>query len=457
MQKINPVLAVKNKGIIGLALGLLGLLYSCNNNSPQPVFYYAHIEPLLQTHCTGCHNPAGIAHIYFTNYQEAKKYASGIAYMTSQRAMPPWPANPGYTHFKGEKLLTEHEISLLKNWEQQGMPEGEKPTGSAPKPTTHRNRKPDLRLTLTPVTLPQNGEDQFLLMKIPYELPNDTFAALIEFVPGKHNKVHHVNGDLVKYEYNKKRNVFEGINLINTQKDSASQKEAFLKMKLPNDDGTFPVLQKSVVNYLPGAAGVQYPPAIGGYYLPRKGAFLLNDIHYGYNRDTTVTDTSYIDIYFAPKPPQRPVHEFQIGTLGIAGVQPDLLIAPNSIKRVFSRLKIAENISVLTINPHMHLLGKTFKAYALSPQNDTIRLISISRWDFNWQYFYTFPHPIKIPAHSTLIAEGEYDNTKDNPNNPFSPPQWVTDQKGSMKATDEMFQFIVTYIPYMPGDEDIEL
>jgi hypothetical protein len=98
-----------------------------------------------------------------------------------------------------------------------------------------------------------------------------------------------------------------------------------------------------------------------------------------------------------------------------------------------------------------------FKAYARPPHKDPIRLISIPKWDFNWQYFYTFKKMVKVPAGSTLVAEGVYDNTRQNLNNPFSPPQLITDQNGSMKATDEMFQFIVTYLPYENGDEKLSL
>ena len=64
---------------------------------------------------------------------------------------------------------------------------------------------------------------------------------------------------------------------------------------------------------------------------------------------------------------------------------------------------------------------------------------------------------VHIPKGSTIVAEGVYDNTTANPFNPFNPPQLITDQNGSMKATDEMFQFIVTYLPYQPGDENISL
>jgi hypothetical protein len=149
--------------------------------------------------------------------------------------------------------------------------------------------------------------------------------------------------------------------------------------------------------------------------------------------------------------------EFQLGTLGVSKVEPDLIITPNTVKKVRSAYYVPESISILTVNPHMHLLGQSFKAYALSPSGDTIRLISIPKWDFNWQYFYTFRKMVKIPKGSTIVAEGVYDNTKANLNNPFSPPQLVRDRNGSMSATDEMFQFIVSYLPYQDGDEKVSL
>src|SRR5690606_26981835 len=134
-----------------------------------------------------------------------------------------------------------------------------------------------------------------------------------------------------------------------------------------------------------------------------------------------------------------------------------LIIPPDQEKKVMSRYQVPEDISLLTINPHMHLLGKSFKAYALPPKGDTIRLISIHRWDLNWQYLYTFEKMIKIPGGSWIIAEGVYDHTRLNPHNPFVPPREVRDRDGSMKSTDEMFQFIITYLPYEPGDEHISL
>ncbi|MBL0032109.1 MAG: hypothetical protein IPP27_07990 [Bacteroidetes bacterium] len=105
----------------------------------------------------------------------------------------------------------------------------------------------------------------------------------------------------------------------------------------------------------------------------------------------------------------------------------------------------------------MHLLGKSFIAYAINPQGDTIPLIRIKNWDFRWQYFYTFERMLKIPAGTSIIVEGTFDNTVNNPLNPFNPPQTISEREGSMRTTDEMFQLICTFIPYKTGDENISL
>jgi hypothetical protein len=65
---------------------------------------------------------------------------------------------------------------------------------------------------------------------------------------------------------------------------------------------------------------------------------------------------------------------------------------------------------------------------------------------------------IRIPKGSVIHAEGLYDNTLDNPNNPYDPPKIVVEPVNrDMKTTDEMFQLIVTYLPYQEGDESISL
>jgi len=451
---------LKPNSIISSVLGIVLLTQACDNPNrmPDSVTYTEHIAPLMYKNCTGCHREGGGAHFNLVTYADAKKYGAASAFVMRERMMPPWPADPHYTEFVGQKVVSERDIRLVEKWVQDGMKEG--PADKMPKlpdyPKGSLIGTPDLRIPVQPYLLPANSSDKFLLVKIPFELPADTYASVVEFMPGNGGVVHHVNGDMVKYDFDKKKTVYVGENIADMIEDSTI-KIAFEKLGLPNDDGTYPTLQKSVVNYLPGTYGQRYPEGLGGYKLPRKGAFLLNDLHYGFTKDKAVWDSSYINIFFSKLPPNRPVKEFQLGTIGVSPVLPDLVLQPNTVKNVYSKYTIPEDISVLTINPHMHLIGKSFKAYALKPDGDTIRLISIPKWDFNWQYFYTFKKLVKIPKGSTIVAEGVYDNTKNNMNNPFSPPRLVRDQNGSMRATDEMFQFIITYVPYKDGDENISL
>lgn len=444
-----------------ISLTLTGVwIGSCNGDGvPNKVTFTEHVAPILYQNCTICHRPGGNAHFALVTYEQAKLYDASIAYVTKERMMPPWPADPHYTEFVGQRVMSERDIAVLAKWVEQGSAKG--PVDKMPDlpkyPEGSLIGTPDMRIPVQPYMLPANSGDKFLIVKVPYELPRDTFASIIEFMPGRNNVVHHVNGDMVKYEYRKKQNVFDGLRIVDMVNDSTVQM-AYASLSLANDDGTYPTLQRSVVNYLPGVFAQKYPPGIGGYALPRKGAFLLNDLHYGFTADSAVWDSSYINIFFAKTPPNRPVQEFQLGTLGVAPVEPDLVLQPNTVKQVYSRYTVPQDISILTINPHMHLLGKSFKAYALPPGGgDTIRLISIPRWDFNWQYFYTFKKMLKIPKGSTIVAEGVYDNTRNNLNNPFSPPRLVQDRDGSMRATDEMFQLIITYLPYRQGDENISL
>ncbi len=447
-----------------VALFIMVTFWGCGSKDtlPATVTFTEHVAPIMYRNCTICHRPGGSAHFALVTYDDARKSAVSSAFAVKEQLMPPWPADPHYTEFIGQRILSERDKKIIEQWADEGAPEGPKDKMPALPgyPVGSLAGTPDMSIPVQPYFLKANSSDKFLLVKVPFELPADTFASLIEFIPGNRNVVHHVNGDVVKYEFDKKKNVFADLRIVNMEEDTASLKQAFEKLGIPNDDGTYPVLRKSVVNYLPGAYGQRYPEGVGGYSLPRKGVFLLNDVHYGFTNKDDVLDSSYINIFFAKGPPKRPVQEFQIGTLssfGTAPVLPDLVILPNTVKPVYCKYTIPEDISVLTINPHMHLLGKSFKAYAVTPAGDTIRLISIPRWDFNWQYFYTFRKMVKIPGGSTMIAEGVYDNTRQNLNNPFSPPQLVQEVQGSMRARDEMFQFIVTYVPYKPGDENISL
>ncbi len=437
----------------GLTLGLIFLLTS----TPAPTFT-SEIAPIVYENCTPCHRPDGPAPFSLITYEDLVAKAKTIRHVTGQRIMPPWPADTLYSRFVGERALTEDEISIIDTWVENGCEKGDPSMTPAPRsfPKGAFLGTPDLVIKMQrPFIIEGNNKDHFAVMKLPYEIPADTFIRAIEFVPEQKKLVHHVNGFLIQYEYEKKKNVFDGESFVNTEVYSLP--EAYEMMDLANDDNTtFPLLTASVVNYLPGVWPTLYPEGIGGFRMKRKGHIFFKDIHYGPTPLDTA-DLSYVNIYFAPKPPERQILETQMGTLGSSPVVPPLLIPPNEIKKFTSRLQIPFDISILTVNPHMHLLGKSFLAYAVTPGSDTIPIIRINRWDFRWQYFYTFKKMVRIPAGSVIVTEGVFDNTSDNPLNPNKPPKAVGEKNGSMRTTDEMFQFIISYLPYREGDENISL
>jgi hypothetical protein len=101
----------------------------------------------------------------------------------------------------------------------------------------------------------------------------------------------------------------------------------------------------------------------------------------------------------------------------------------------------------------MHLLGKSFKSFAITPDGDMIPLIHIPEWDFNWQQTYQFKDLLKIPRGSVIYAEAKFDNSKNNPQNPYFPPAKVRYGWGTK---DEMMNLIFEYLLYEPGDEYLD-
>jgi hypothetical protein len=439
------------------------LIWGCGNSPKNtypkegdPVLFAEHIAPIIHQTCVSCHHPDGPAPFTLVSFQDIAPKGKLIAHVTANRIMPPWPADPTYSHFANETYLNDSQIQLIQRWVEGGCLPGD--TASLVQTETLRKQwdlgKPDVIVKLPkPIIVPGNNSDLFMVVKIPFELPKDTFVKAIEFVPGKKRLVHHMNAHIIQFNPAKKKDLKGGAMYVN--QDQSKSQTIHKELGLLNDDGTYAPMTPSVCNYLPGAQFRFYPKEIGGYKMGTKNAFYLNDLHYGPSA-IEEQDSSYFKIYYAAKAPKRPVSEFQIGTLGLVPVTPQLMVKPGEVKTFNIRFPVPQDISILTLVPHMHLIGKKYLAYAIKPSGDTIRLIRINNWDFRWQYFYQPPTLLKIPRGSVIYVEGVYDNTAENPNNPFYPPREIGEREGSMRTTDEMFQLIITYLPYQKGDELIK-
>lgn len=113
---------------------------------------------------------------------------------------------------------------------------------------------------------------------------------------------------------------------------------------------------------------------------------------------------------------------------------------------------LIDSLSLFGVFPHSHLLGKSMLLYAVKPGIDTIPMIRINDWDFEWQDYYIYRKLVKIPAGYKLFSQHVYDNTTANPNNPT--PVNVTAGVGT---NNEMFFDGIMFLQYKPGDELIDI
>jgi hypothetical protein len=177
--------------------------------------------------------------------------------------------------------------------------------------------------------------------------------------------------------------------------------------------------------WIPGTTYEYYPKEFG-WIMPRRGVILLT-VHFA---PTAADDNSIsgVNLFFKKIPVTRAVKVISFGSGGIGENQifPIFFIKGNETKTfTLDVTNPGADLSVMYVWPHMHYIGKEFKAYIISPAGDTIKLVHIPEWDFRWQEIYRMKHLVKVPKGSVMHIEGTYDNTDKNPANPNNPPKTV--------------------------------
>ncbi|MGN6436652.1 MAG: cytochrome c [Agriterribacter sp.] len=436
-------------------IGLLIILYwlQPNNGFAQEVTYHQHIAPIIQAKCVTCHRPGESAPFNLLTYEDVSKKGSFIKKVVQSGFMPPWKADNSYVHFANDRSLTQEQISLIAKWVDDKMPEGKDPgkkakTISSPAiEGTSFNRKPDLVLLSDKgYTVKGDNVERFIIFKIPFELKDSASVEAIEFISNNKKLVHHANYAVhaVPDESIDIKSTDGQINLTDDDRRKFDQYQPY---------------RKTITYYggwIPGTTYEYYPKEFG-WVMPKRGVILLT-VHYAPSAVEAESITG-VNLFFKKEKVTRPVKIVSFGSGGIGEdqIKPAFYIEPNYVKKFSLKLmNPGEDQSVLYVWPHMHLIGKQYKAYAVAPGGDTIRLVNIPDWDFRWQEIYRFKKPVRIPRGSVIHVEGTYDNTANNPFNPFNPPQFILSQ-GDMKTTDEMMTLMMAFLPYREGDENISL
>ena len=75
-------------------------------------------------------------------------------------------------------------------------------------------------------------------------------------------------------------------------------------------------------------------------------------------------------------------------------------------------------MTIYQFHPHAHLRGKDFKYAVVYPDGREETVLSVPKYDFNWQLAYELETPLKLPAGSKLVVTAHYDNSRNNKYNP---------------------------------------
>jgi hypothetical protein len=189
-----------------------------------------------------------------------------------------------------------------------------------------------------------------------------------------------------------------------------------------------------------------------GARLP-KNAVIVLQVHYAPDSKGQ-TDSTEVHFRYSDEPNMREVYMSPVLNHFTTLVNGPLYIPAGKVMTFKEKFQVPYDVSVLSVAPHMHLIGRNIKVYGITPQKDTLPLIKIDDWDFHWQGFYAFPRLKHITRGVLLCADAMYDNTENNPEQPNDPPKDVNLGEGT---TDEMMLVYFSYMLYKPGDENIVL
>lgn len=411
-------------------------------SSGEAVTFSNQIVRLFQGECQTCHRPGQVAPFSLLDYESARPWAHSIKSAVGSGYMPPWKPVAGYGEFVGERHLTADEINLIARWVDAGAPKGN--PEDLPEPLVFNPNwtlgEPDFVIE-TPMFAPNpNGDDEYRCFSIPIppEITELRNIVGIEVQPGNPRIVHHLIlfGDPQS----------ESVRLAAASNDGKPGYECFGSARIPTSSFNFAADSYLFGGWAPGTSPVVTPEGSG--FLIRPGSHIAVQLHY-HPDGTQQSDSTRIGLHFSDQPTKDNLlvmSALNTRFLIPAGAEHHEVRASFSLNSVFSgssnsvlrAFLIASGIfpaEIISVFPHMHLLGRQIKMDKVSPSGERTPMIYVDDWDFDWQDFYTYVEPVQFHLEDRLEVTAIYDNSEANPWNPNSPPVPVG---WGDRTTDEM-------------------
>lgn len=342
--------------------------------------FHGEILPLLRTHCLECHRQGEIGPFDVSTIEEVSGWAAMMLETMEQGRMPPWHASPEHGSFKNARHMPREAIDLFRHWLDAGMPAGD-PGPASPEPAFASGwrlpRPPDVVVPLgrRPYAVPPTGTIDYQYFVADPRLDGETWVAAAQVVPGAPSVVHHA----IVFARPERMADFRGLSLVSA--------------------------------YVPGQRATTFP---AGYArrVPARSKFVFQ-MHYtpdgrGHG------DLTQIGLVTVPR--AEVTHE--VTTL--AALEQDFEIpahaAAHPVRAELSRWPAGSTL--LAVSPHMHLRGRSFEVTARRLDGTTESLLSVPRYDFNWQHTYEFAEPLALDAIERLEIVATFDNSAANPVNP---------------------------------------
>jgi mono/diheme cytochrome c family protein len=385
------------------------------------------IAPILFQRCASCHRPGEVAPFPLLSYRDAGKRARLIKTVTTERSMPPWKAEGELGHFSNDRRLTDEEIALLARWVDEGAPEGDPADLPAPPRFTPgwQLGEPDMIVKMgEPYELVAEGPDVYRCFVIPVKVPRGKYVKAIEYRAGNRRIVHHAVHALMPH------------------------KQAMARLA-KGDGKSFGSGLAPPGQLMPGPLAF-WTPGMMPRALPEgfaaewpEGADLVLQLHL-HPSGKPETEQSSIGFHLTDEKPRGRLRLMVLSNSKV-DIPPD---APNHL--VTASKTIADDVAVFGVFPHMHLIGRTVHVTARLPDGTSRPIIDIDDWNFNWQYYYQFSTPLRLPAGTRLEGRWTYDNSSGNPANPSRPPRRVTYGE---QTTNEMAILTLDLMPVERSDK----
>ena len=377
------------------------------------VTYTKHIAALLQDRCVACHRPGQVGPFALTDYDEVAGWGAMIKEVVSDGRMPPWSASPQFGHFANDARLSDAEKKLIHAWVDNGCPQGNPADLPAPKKWVDgwMIGEPQQVLRMEKAhKVPAEGVIPYQMFVVDPGWTEDKWIQKAEVLPSNRGVVHHIIAAISAPG----SRVFSGEGGGESPRSGADRGARIRAARgsrgaggaaLGDDFGG-----SKLTSYVPGRPPTTYEPGVA-MFAP-KGSKILFQIHYTPNGQET-EDQSYIGLVFADaKTVKKRAH-----VLGVTGF--DFEIPPyDEHYKVTAETLIHSDQLLLSMSPHMHLRGKSFRYEALFPDGTSEVLVDVPKYDFNWQLTYELAKPRLLPAGSKLQCTAYFDNSESNIANP---------------------------------------